>query len=316
MSLRTSIFSLLPCGALATAVLVASGLGLACSSSDSAVSAPGAESEMRPGFPSGGSEPDATEAKPVAPWVPSPNEGEPPLGGIAGAPSEPPSETPSAGGGLVEPVPKPVTPAFDGGFIMGADISSIPEAVDAGSIYVDTDGQEKSMLALLAHHGFNYVRLRTFVDPLAAYGYGSDASCPGKAEAYADKAHTVEFAREVKAAGMGLLLDFHYSDTWADPGKQVIPEAWRDATTVADLGSRLKEYTKDVVTSLANAGARPDMVQIGNEITPGMLLHVPDADTDCWGNGAAPSTGGVTGSSSNANWGNLAQLLLAGIQGA
>jgi arabinogalactan endo-1,4-beta-galactosidase len=201
-------------------------------------------------------------------------------------------------------------------FILGADISSVQEAVDRGARYVDTDGREKSMLDLLKNHGFNFVRLRTFVNPMAPYGYaGATTGCQRKAEAYCDKDHTIAFAQEVKAAGMGLLLDFHYSDTWADPGNQIIPEAWRSATTVADLAARLKAYTKDVVASLAGAGARPDMVQVGNEITAGMLVHLPDADTDCWGNGAATRSGGVTGSSSNANWGNLAALLTAGIQG-
>ena len=89
------------------------------------------------------------------------------------------------------------------------------------------------MLDLLKAHGFNYVRLRTFVNPLAPYGYGSGDGCNAKTQAYADRDHTVAFAREIKAAGMGLLIDFHYSDTWADPGKQVIPEAWRGAQSPA-----------------------------------------------------------------------------------
>ena len=94
-----------------------------------------------------------------------------------------------------------------------------------------------------------------------------------------------------------------------------IPEAWSGATTVADLAERLEAYTKDVVEALTGAGARPDVVQIGNEITAGMLTHVPDADTDCWGNGAATRGTGVTGSSANTNWANLAALLNAGIAG-
>jgi hypothetical protein len=134
-------------------------------------------------------------------------------------------------------------------FILGADISGVQEEVDRGTRYIDTDGQQKSLLELLKNHGFNFIRLRTFVNPMAPYGYaGMTSGCQRKAEAYGDKDHTIEFAREVKAAGMGLLLDFHYSDTWADPGNQIIPEAWRAATTLADLGSRLKAYTKDVVT--------------------------------------------------------------------
>src|SRR5690606_33124750 len=106
----------------------------------------------------------------------------------------------SAGGGTSEP-----------SFILGADVSSGQEAVDDGAVYIDTDGVQKSMLALLKNHGFNYIRLRTFVNPAAPYGYaqGTGGSCQ-KDEAYCDKAHTIEFAQQIKAAGMGLLLDFHY----------------------------------------------------------------------------------------------------------
>ncbi len=201
---------------------------------------------------------------------------------------------------------------FEPSFILGADISSVQEAVEGGASYVDTDGMTKDMLSLLKNHGFNYVRLRTFVDPSAAYGYASGSNgCQARAEAYCDKAHTIEFAQQVKSAGMGLLLDFHYSDTWADPGKQIIPAAWRDAASIDALAASLKAYTKDVVQALVDAGARPDMVQVGNEITPGMLIHTPTVDTDCWGNDSSPSS--LTGSSSN--WDNLSALLKAGSEG-
>lgn len=201
---------------------------------------------------------------------------------------------------------------FDGRFILGADISSADEAIDAGVVYVDTDGVEKSLLELLKSHGFNYIRLRTFVDPLAEYGYASGAQCQQKAEAYADRDHTIAFARQIKAAGMGFLLDFHYSDTWADPGKQVIPEAWRGLDTIEAMAEQVRAYTVDVMTGLVAAGARPDMVQVGNEITPGMLIHVPTEDTDCYGNDSVVSPG-VNGSQND--WDNLAALLRAGIEG-
>jgi arabinogalactan endo-1,4-beta-galactosidase len=192
-------------------------------------------------------------------------------------------------------------------FLLGADISSVQEAIDGGARYADTDGTQKSILEILKAHGFNTIRLRTFVDPLAEYGY---ATCNSD-EPYCDKDHTVEFAQEIKAAGMSFLLDFHYSDTWADPGKQVIPEAWRSANTIEARAELLKDYTVDVVSALVSAGARPDMVQVGNEITPGMLIHVPSSSTDCWGNNS--TTASLTGSISN--WDNLALLLKAGIDG-
>jgi arabinogalactan endo-1,4-beta-galactosidase len=202
-------------------------------------------------------------------------------------------------------------PLLSSGYILGADISGAPEQVDRGMSFVDTDGETKDLLELLAAHGFNMIRLRTFVDPGAAYGYASDAGdCQAKAEAYTDLAHTVAFAQRIKAAGFGLLLDLHYSDTWADPGKQVIPEAWRGDATVEALAAHVSSYTSDVLTALIEADASPDMVQVGNEITPGMLIHVPSADTDCYGNNSTTNAA-VNGSTSH--WDDLAQLLSAGI---
>jgi arabinogalactan endo-1,4-beta-galactosidase len=209
-------------------------------------------------------------------------------------------------------MPVPVTPPARPAFILGADLSSVQEAVDRGAVFVDTDGAQKSLIALLGNHGFNYVRLRTFVEPTAPYGYASGDGCPAKAQAYDDAEHTIEFAREVKAAGMGLLLDFHYSDTWADPGKQVIPRAWRGAQSVAALAMQVQAYTVDVLQRMVAAGVRPDMVQVGNEITPGLLIHVPTAQTNCYGSNSAPNPG-VNGSAGN--WDNLATLLRAGIAG-
>jgi arabinogalactan endo-1,4-beta-galactosidase len=237
------------------------------------------------------------------------------VAGIAGAPALDPSSPAASGGGSggAPQVPLvPETPRFDGSFILGADISSIQEAVNNGAAYVDTDGQQKSMLELLKNHGFNYVRLRTFVEPSNEYGYASGSGCQAKAEAYNDRDHTVAFAREVKAAGLGFLLDFHYSDTWADPGKQVIPQAWRGIDSLALMAEQVRTYTVDVVTALVAAGARPDMVQVGNEITPGMLIHVPTATTDCYGNNSVVNPA-VNGSQND--WDNLATLLRAGIEG-
>ncbi len=76
---------------------------------------------------------------------------------------------------------------------------------------------------------------------------------------------------------MGLLVDFHMSDNWADPGKQCVPVAWQGYTNIADLSTALHDYVKSAITALIAGGARPDMVQIGNETTPGMLLHICDA---------------------------------------
>jgi arabinogalactan endo-1,4-beta-galactosidase len=183
-------------------------------------------------------------------------------------------------------------------FFLGADITWVQADEAGGAIY--TDGTPKEILQLLKDHGFNYVRLRTFVDPKAADGYD-------KQNGYGDLSHTITFGKRIKAAGMGFLLDFHYSDNWADPGKQCVPVAWQGLTSIAALATAVHDYTKDAVTQLVAAGARPDMVQIGNEITPGMLIH------RCDSGGLPTGNNPITGST--ANWSDLGTLLKAGVQG-
>lgn len=222
------------------------------------------------------------------------------------------SVTPSSSN-VAQSSSNPSTTGYQAGeFIIGMDYSYWSEHLDRGVSYVDTDGQTKDVLQLFKNHGVNYIRLRTFVDPAAEYGYASGAgSCSPKSYPYNGKQDIIRMAKRIKSAGMGFLLDFHYSDTWADPGKQVIPAAWRNATSINDLAGRLKTYTADVLAALKAENAMPDMVQVGNETTPGMLIHVPTSNTDCWGNNGREN--GITGRASNANWSNLATLLRAGI---
>jgi arabinogalactan endo-1,4-beta-galactosidase len=158
-------------------------------------------------------------------------------------------------------------------------------------------GVQKPILQLFKDHGFNYIRLRTFVDPTqSAPNPAGGTFAPYSTQGFGDLTHTVSFGQEIKAAGMGFLLDFHYSDTWADPGKQVKPAAWVN-DGLAAAATHLHDYTLASVQALVSAGARPDMVQIGNEITPGLLL----------------SPGTALGPSSTAGWPQLVQLLKAGI---
>jgi arabinogalactan endo-1,4-beta-galactosidase len=192
----------------------------------------------------------------------------------------------SGGGGTAG-----ATTGFKASYYLGADITNAESASGAA---------QDSLLALMQAHGFNAVRLRTFVDPKAADGYD-------KTNGYADIAHTVSFGRKVKDLGMGLLVDFHYSDNWADPAKQCVPVAWQGYTTIEQLATAVHDYTKDAITKLIAGGARPDMVQIGNETTPGMLLHI------CDGGGLPTGSAKVTGSTSN--WTNLGTLFKAGVQG-
>ncbi len=182
--------------------------------------------------------------------------------------------------------------------MIGADITWVQAAEGRGASY--SDGTKRDIFELLKAHGFNYIRLRTFVDPKAADGYDPQ-------NGYADLAHTIAFGKRIKAAGLGFLLDFHYSDNWADPAKQCVPVAWQGFKTISELAGALQAYTSDAISQLIAGGARPDMVQIGNEITPGMLLHV------CDGDGHPTGSNQITGAISN--WSNLGALLKAGVKG-
>lgn len=184
--------------------------------------------------------------------------------------------------------------------MIGADISQVQQQEDTGSTWVD--GGQKDMLELLKARGFNWIRLRAFVDPTAQGGYSSQGYC--------DTAHTVTMGARVKQAGMSFLLDLHYSDYWADPAKQIKPFAWRGITTIEALATQVRAYTRETVQALVNGSARPDMVAIGNEITPGMLLHVPNDPSDP--DGALTVT---TPNGSIDDWPSLGVLLKAGVAG-
>ena len=199
-------------------------------------------------------------------------------------------------------------------FYNGADISEVQEYERNNTKFYDVDGKEGDIFTILKNHGFNSIRLRTFVSPKAKYGYAA-SGCGHDAEAYGDKDHVVAYAKKVKAAGMGLLVDIHYSDVWADPGKQIIPERWRGVNNANAMADSIYAYTKDLMIALKNAGATPDMVQVGNETTPGILIHKPNSKTDCWGNGvdkAATSVNGDMGTA--AGKANAAKYFNAGIK--
>ncbi|MEP6583095.1 MAG: beta-galactosidase GalA [Ginsengibacter sp.] len=148
------------------------------------------------------------------------------------------------------------------GKILGADISFLPELEAKGIMFSDK-GVQKDAIEILKDHGFNYIRLRLFVDPATDSGYS-----PGKG--FCDLAHTLEMAKRIKAAGLKFLLDFHYSDTWADPGKQYKPSAWK-SLAFPQLANEVYEYTKKVLLALKKQRTMPDMVQTGNEINHGMI---------------------------------------------
>jgi arabinogalactan endo-1,4-beta-galactosidase len=163
-------------------------------------------------------------------------------------------------------------------YAIGADLSFLKQAEEQGAVFKD-GGQRRPGLRIFRDHGYNWIRLRLFHTPK---------------ELPNDLAYTIEMAKQAREMGYRFLLNYHYSDTWADPGKQFIPLAWR-AKTHDELCREVFNYTRETIQALREAGVLPDMVQIGNEVIAGML----------WPDGKLPD-----------HWDQFAELLKAGIRGA
>ncbi|MBB1192467.1 arabinogalactan endo-1,4-beta-galactosidase [Flavobacterium sp. SOK18b] len=153
-------------------------------------------------------------------------------------------------------------------FAKGADVSWLPQMEATGYRFYDTDGKEKDCLLLLKERGMNTIRLRVFVNP-----------SQDKASGHCSTAETVVMALRAQKAKMRIMIDFHYSDTWADPSKQAKPAAWANLSFDA-LQQKVYEHTFDVLTALKRVGVTPEWVQVGNEIPGGMLW--PDGSTNNW----------------------------------
>jgi len=162
-------------------------------------------------------------------------------------------------------------------YAIGADLSFLKSAEDKGFTFRENDSA-KSGLRIFRDHGYNWIRLRLFHSP---------TSLPNNLD------YTIALAKAVKSMGFKFLLDFHYSDTWADPGKQYTPKAW-EKLTHQELVKAVFDYTSQTIRSFKDSGVLPDMVQIGNEVINGML----------WPDGKIPQ-----------NWDNFAELVGAGIEG-
>jgi arabinogalactan endo-1,4-beta-galactosidase len=152
-----------------------------------------------------------------------------------------------------------------GPFILGADISWVPEDEADGAQYFD-HGVQKDIFQILQEYKFNYVRLRVFVNPSSTNGYARRRS-----EAFCDLEHVKTLAQRARAAGMGILLDVHYGDTWTSPGHQDKPVAWRNYD-VAQLTQAVHDFTQRAIYELKTNGTPAAMVQIGNEVSDGMLF--------------------------------------------
>nr|WP_315184186.1 glycosyl hydrolase 53 family protein [uncultured Flavobacterium sp.] len=174
----------------------------------------------------------------------------------------------------VDQTPIPTISAF----AKGADVGWLPQMEATGYKFYDTDGKQKDCLQLLKDRGINTIRLRVWVNP------SND-----KASGHCSPAETVTMAVRAKNLGMRIMIDFHYSDSWADPGKQTKPAAWVNHTFL-ELQNDVYNHTFEVLNLLKAAGVTPEWVQVGNEIPGGML----------WPDGKS------------SNFGQLAQLLNKG----
>ena len=150
-------------------------------------------------------------------------------------------------------------------YYKGMDISFLQEYVEKGMKTYDLDGTQLDPLALAKKHGVNAMRLRIWHTPKNVPESGG----------YCSLERTIMMAKKIKQKGFDFLLDFHYSDWWADPGQQRKPKAWENLHG-AELEKAVYTYTKQVLCALKEAGAMPDMVQIGNEIRSGLLF--PDGE--------------------------------------
>ena len=170
---------------------------------------------------------------------------------------------------------------------VGGDISMLTKYEQAGVVYKDKDGNTVQPLPFFKEQGLNAMRVRLFVDPSKD---NDKAVCQ-------DLDYVKLLGKRIKDLGMAFMLDFHYSDTWADPGKQWTPDAWKSLNDEA-LATQLYEYTKDCLQQLKAVGATPDFIQTGNEISYGMLWGVTGTTANrCYTNSSA------------ANWNRFFNLL-------
>ncbi len=167
--------------------------------------------------------------------------------------------------------------------IRGADLSFLPQLEEAGVRYRNLAGRVLPAERIIADAGANHQRIRVWVNPPAGY---------------TDKARALNLARRAKRAGLKIVLDPHFSDFWADPGKQPIPAGW--PTELAGLTAKVRSYARDLVREFAAQGTPVDIFQMGNEITAGIL----------WPAGQLYPADGTQ------HWSEFATLLKAGIAGA
>jgi arabinogalactan endo-1,4-beta-galactosidase len=147
---------------------------------------------------------------------------------------------------------------------LGGDVSMLPVYEKTGTVYADSAGKRVEPLALFKQQGWNTMRVRLFVDPqYASAEHQSEGVCQ-------DLPYVIALSKQIKAAGFRLMLDIHYSDTWADPAKQFTPKRWKGCDAKS-LNDSVYEYTCLVLKAMNYNHVTPDMIQVGNEISYGML---------------------------------------------
>ena len=176
-------------------------------------------------------------------------------------------------------------------FYFGADLSYVNQIADFKGVYKD-NGQERSPYRIFKDHGANIIRFRFWNNPVWTKEiYGNN----GK-QLYNDLKDVEKGIKLSKEQGLEVLLDFHYSDTWADPGKQEIPKAWKDIRSIDVLGDSVYRFTYNTLAYLDKKGLMPELVQVGNEINCGMLYtNAPEGFPPC--------------NVCNGNWKNLGVVL-------
>ena len=168
-------------------------------------------------------------------------------------------------------------------FIKGMDLSTLLELERCGAKYYD-HGKERDILDIMRDYDVDTIRLRLWNDPYSETGEPYGAGCN-------DLAETIAIGKKVSDAGFGVLLNFHYSDFWADPGKQIKPKAWKDFDA-DQLEQAVYEFTEDSLRKVLEAGVNVTMIQVGNEVTNGLL----------WPEGLKP------------NYDNIARFISSGIR--
>lgn len=146
-------------------------------------------------------------------------------------------------------------------FIKGMDISGLPEMMDLGAVFYDEFENQRNIFELLQENDVNSIRLRIWNEPENVPESGG----------YCNLQRTIEMAKKAKKYGMSVFLDFHYSDFWADPGKQFKPKVWENLS-FQDLKQAVYDFTREVLIKMKEEGVLPELVQIGNEIRSGMLF--------------------------------------------